>query len=165
MRLVLLAILLTLVTVRYPPRLFAAGLGPLWLFLPGLLAGLRSKPGTAAAIGWSFGLLLDLLSMEPLGLHAFVFGAAAYVLARARGVMFSDHPTTQGIAAFLLTALVGSFLLLRLEEAGAFAITAHAPAALLTAAFTGVGFPLLAWVDKKVGLLAGFRERDGGVQA
>jgi rod shape-determining protein MreD len=164
-RLLLLALLLALLTVRYPPRLLEAGLGPLWLFLPGLLAGLRSTPGKAAAIGWGFGLVADALSLEPMGVHAFLFGVAAYVLGRVREVLFSDHPGTQGIVAFVLTALVGFALTLRIEMSGAFGFFAHAPAVLLGAAFTGVAFPLLVKLDERVGILAGFRESDRRVQA
>jgi len=151
--------------VRYPTRLVEAGLCPVWLFLPGLLAGLRSTPARAAAVGWGFGLLADLLSLEPLGVHAFLFGVAAYCLGHVRSVLFSDHPGTQGVAAFVLTALVGFALTLRIELSGAFDFLAHGPAVLSSAAFTGVVFPLLVWLDDRVGIVAGFRERDRRVQA
>ena len=162
-RLSLLFLLLATASLRLPA---GTGLAPFWLFLPVLLFGLRSTPGQAALLGWSFGLAADLLSLEPFGLQAAVFAVAGSLLARLRGHLFSDHAVTQGIIAFAFTLLVLLTLLLRLEFAEpSFALIGRIPRMLLLAAVTGALLPAAMLLDGWIGITRGFREGERRVRA
>lgn len=159
LRFTLLAAVLAIATVRYPPGLLAAGLAPVFLLVPALEIGLVAPAGRAAALGWLLGLPLDLLSLEPLGWHAFLFAVVAYGLARLRGAFFADHPVTRAILGAGATFLVLVALLVRLSlaEPGA-ATVGRLPAALLMSLVTGACVPLFASADRRFGLLRGFTE-------
>jgi len=156
---------LGLLAVRYPPELTAAGMGPQWLFLLPLLAGLRAAPGRAALVGWSFGLLADLLSAEPLGLSAFLYGGAAFLLARLKTNLYSDHAVTQGVIAFGLTFLVMLLCMIRVEiVAPSFRLVAHLPAAFFSSLATAVLLPFLVMADGRLDLLRDLRAGAGIVR-
>lgn len=164
-RVILLLLLFTLVTVRFPPGLVAKGLTPFWLLLPALLFGFVSPPGTAALAGWCCGALVGLCSVEPFGVTAFLYALAAWFVSHVRGSFFSDHPVTQGVTAFVLALLVGVAMLLRIEIATpALAFWSGFARLLLIALLTGVVFPVLCSADRRVGLLAGFREGESRVR-
>ncbi len=165
-RVILLLLLFTLVTVRFPPGLVERGLTPLWLFLPALLFGFVSPPGTAALFGWSCGALFGVFSIEPFGVTAFLYAVAAWFIAHVRGSFFSDHPVTQGLTAFVFSLLVGSFELLRIEiSSPALAFWPNFSRLLLMAVLTGAVFPVLWSAERRAGLLAGFREVESRVRA
>jgi len=158
-RVLLLAAVLLLATVRGPTALTGAGLLPWWPFLLVLLVGLRARLRAAVFLSWCLGLAVDMLSLAPLGLHAFLFGVAALALVRVRGYLFAAHPMTQAILGASLTLLVTLALLVRLEMAEPdFRLPGHLPAALLLSLLTGAVLPLLASLDLKIGLTRGFRE-------
>jgi len=160
-RVILLAGALAALTIRYPVVPFRRGLCPAWLLLPALLMGLRAAPAHAAAAGWGFGLLADLLSVEPLGLSASLYGGAALLFARLRENVFSDHRYTQAVAAFLLTLLVSLAALFRLELAEeSFALLHCLPVAFLSALVTGAVFPFFVVADDTLGIFRGFRVGD-----
>lgn len=166
LRVSLLAAVATILAVRFPADLAAKGLSPLWLFLPALEFGLVARPRAAAMAGWCFGLLADLLSLEPLGLHAFLFGGAALLLARFRGLFFSDHPLTQAVTGLALALLVNLVLLVRLEVvAPGLRFFETVPAAILAAVLTGLSLPVLAVVDDRIGISRGFRAGERRVRA
>ena len=116
-RFLLLGAILALVTVRFPARLTHLGLTPLWLFLPVLLYGLTARPGPAIVLAWLTGLAVDILSLEPLGLHAFLFAVAALLLVKVRGHLFASHPVTQAILGAVATLAISLALILRLNFA------------------------------------------------
>lgn len=166
LRVILLAAVATLLAVRFPAGLSSSGLSPSWLLLPALDFGLVARPRAAALAGWCFGLLADLFSLEPLGLHAFLFGGAALILARFRGVVFADHPLTQALAGATLALVVNLALLIRLEIAAPeLSFFGVAPAALLAAIVTGLCLPVLAAVDQRFGISRGFRAKEYRVRA
>ncbi|MEN8149131.1 MAG: hypothetical protein ABFS86_04865, partial [Planctomycetota bacterium] len=105
-----------------------------------------------------------LLSLSPLGLHAFLFGLAAFVLVHVRGYFFSAHVGTQGVLATVLTLFVSLALLVRLSVAEPdFRLAGALPGAVLLSLLTGAAFPWLAAADRWFGLTEGFREGDGVV--
>lgn len=160
-RLVLLLLTLLFLTVRDPGGLVELGIAPHWLLALALLAGITSSPGRAACIGWTAGFLVDMFSIEPLGIHAFCYGAAAALLSRIRRTFYAEHPLTQGGLAFVITLFVTLVLLIRLEVAApAFRFFATFPGAVFTALVTAVLLPVMVAVDRRVGLLGGFRERE-----
>lgn len=154
-RLFLGGTLLTLAALRWPEHLAARGLMPAWLLLPGLCVGLSGTPGRAALAGFSFGLVADLCSLEPLGVHAFAFGAAALLLARIRGYFFCEHPATQAILGFVLSLLVLLALLARLSAAEPlFRPLSRLPATLAGAVATATLLPLLVAGDRRLGIFS-----------
>jgi len=160
-RLLLFVAVLGLAAVRVPAHLTERGLVPCWLFLPALLFGFLAKPGPAVLAAWSLGLATDLLSLEPLGVHAFLFGAAVLLLVRVRGHLYADHGAMQGLLALGLTLAVNLGLLVRLELAeGDLSLAPRIPAVLLLSLITGALVPPLIALDRRIGLLRGFREAD-----
>jgi rod shape-determining protein MreD len=158
-RFALLAAVAIVAAVRWPPTLTSLGLAPFWPFLPVLVLGLRGRTRPAVFLSWMTGLAVDALSLSPLGLNAFLFGVAALLLVRVRGHLFSAHPLTQTILGGVLTLLVTIALLVRLEIAEPdLDLPGRLPPALLLSLITGAVFPLLAWVDERIGLTTGFRE-------
>ncbi len=164
-RLALLAALLAAVTLRWPAALAARGVVPAFLLVPGLVLGLTAKPGVAAAVAFGHGLVADCLSLEPFGVHAFGFGAAALALARVRTLFFCDHALTQAGLSFLLSLLVAGGLLARLEIAEpSLRFARLLPGALAGAGLTALLVPLVAAVDARLGLFRGFRLGDPRVR-
>ena len=157
--LLLVAALSVTLTVRGPAFLDATGLTPIWLLLPVLLFSMHATPGRAAFCGWGLGLTYDLLSLEPLGWHAFLFAAAALLLARTRRQIFLEHPMTQAIAAFLLSFAVSLLALIRIDVAApVFRLGAKLPLAFGASVATAAVFPLLCLFEKRAGVFRGFRE-------
>lgn len=158
-RLPLLAAVLVILAVRWPTTLADLGLQPWWPFLFVLLVGLRVRLAPAVVGSWSVGLAVDLLSLSPLGLHAFLYGLAALALVRIRVNLFSAHPATQAILGGVVTLLVLVVLLLRLSFAEpSFRLPGALPVAFLLSLLTGAVFPLLVSLDRGMGLTEGFRE-------
>jgi rod shape-determining protein MreD len=65
-----------------------------------------SRQGLAAA--WIAGLVKDLGSAGPLGLHALLFLAAGWVVLQVRQVLFREAPLTQLTVAFVATCWVNT---------------------------------------------------------
>lgn len=150
---------LLLATVRYPAAWTRIGLTPSFLFLPVLLYGLKARPGPAILLAWLTGLAVDLVSLEPLGLHAFLFGLTALLLVRVRGHLFAAHPGTQAVLAAVLTLVVSLVLLVRLDLAEPeFRLASKLLPALLLSLMTGAALPLFGRIDIALGLTEGFRE-------
>jgi rod shape-determining protein MreD len=165
-RLIFLMLVFALLAVRFPPGLVARGVTPFWLLLPAILFAFVSRPGTAALAGWCFGAVVGLLSVEPFGVSAFLYAAAAWLISTVRGSFFSDHPVTQGVTAFVFAFLVGVLELLRIEVAApALAFWPAFSNLLLMALLTGVAFPMLFAVESRLGFLKGFKEGESHVRA
>lgn len=71
------------------------------LFLLACFAALFARdPKQGLATAWIIGLFKDLGSANPLGLHAFLFLAAAWALLHLRPFVFREHPLTQVLVVF-----------------------------------------------------------------
>ncbi len=92
-------------------RIQPFGASPL-LVLAIVIAAVRYlDPEPALLLGFTGGLLLDLLGGSPLGLWAIVYLIVAYIVLRIR-VRFDDGAPVIGVSVFLLTLLAqGLFLL------------------------------------------------------
>ena len=86
---------------------------PDWLFVLAVHYALWGPWPDAAIAAWLLGLLMDVQSGGRIGLHAFCFGAAAWVIVRVRQVVFRDHPVTQALItlalAFAVRLVVGVY--------------------------------------------------------
>jgi rod shape-determining protein MreD len=161
LRLGLLTAAAALLAVRWPAGYAASGFAACWLLLPALLVGLHATPGRAVVLAWGLGLLADLLSLEPLGVRAAFFGAAALLVARVREHLFAEHFLTQAVIAATLALAVNLLVLLRIEIVEPdLAFFAAFPRLLLLSLMTGAAFPILVAVDRRTGLLDGFRARE-----
>lgn len=161
LRFALLAAILVIATVRAPPGMVASGLFPCLLLVPALFLGFTAKPGTAALAGWILGFLVDLNSLEPLGLAAFLFAAAGYSLARLRGAVFAEHPVTRAVLSTIVALFVLLVLLVRLSVAEPdFAALSRLLPMIVTAVVTGLMVPVFGALDERLGILKGFREGD-----
>ena len=157
--LVLLTLLFAVLALRWPPQWTTMGLAPCWLLFPALWFGLYARAGRALAVGWVLGLLADLLSLEPLGVQAFLYAGAALLLARARGFFFRRHPLTQALLALTAAFLVQVLLLLRLNVAEpSLAVLPRLLPALCSAMLYAALFPGLVALERRTGLFRGFRE-------
>jgi len=80
------------------------------LFLLACFAALfAAQPNQGLLVAWIFGLLKDLGSASPLGLHALLFVAIAWGILQLRRVVFREHPLPQ-FAVVLVGALLLEFL-------------------------------------------------------
>ena len=122
---------------------------PEWTFILAVHYALWGPWPDAAIAAWVLGLAVDLQSAapNPVGLHAFTYGAAAWVILRIRNVLFRDHPATQVMLtlafAFAVRLLVGGYFWWRTSG------TATGGEiwweAFLVALYTAAWAPLLHW--------------------
>lgn len=113
----------------------------------------------AAIAGWLMGLLVDLQSSEPdrIGLHAFCFGGAAWLILRVRQVVFREHAVTQFLvtlaSCLLIQVVVGLYHRWgRTVLGGGF----WSPV-LLTALYTALLAPYVHWLLIRLGRWTGLR--------
>ena len=102
----------------------------------------------AAIAAWILGLIVDLQSLDRIGLHACAYGAAAWAIMRVRQIVFRDHPITQ--IAVTLTFTLGIQLMVGLfrqgsSEQGMTGVAVWWPA-LFTAIYTAACAPYLLWL-------------------
>lgn len=109
----------------------------------------------AAIAAWILGMLLGTQTLDPLGLHAFCYGVAAWGIMKMRQVVFREHALTQFVTALFFTLLVqfmvGSFKWWR----GSNDLTLTQM--LWTALFTAVLTPFLHWPLLRLGRWTGLR--------
>jgi len=65
-----------------------------WMFILAVHYALWGPRSDAAIAAWLLGLMVDLSSLDRVGLHAFCFGAAALAIIYVRQAVFRDHPLT-----------------------------------------------------------------------
>lgn len=125
---------------RYPPDLFVAVAA--WL-------GMRGRGAGALAGAVFLGCLRDFASLDPLGTHAFVLGAVAFLFLRPDRVHAPTGPARAllvGLACVLAHGLLLLRLLVMSKDAPAFDSFGGAfPTALWTAL---VSWPLLSLLDR-----------------
>lgn len=161
LRLAILASAAAVASLRYPTGLTSIGLAPDWLLLPALLLALVARRERAVVLAFGFGLVADLLSVEPFGLRAFLFALAGWTVSRVRDELFSDHPLTQAATGFVVALLISLAALVRLEMAEpSLAFLGRLPAAFLSAVLTGMLLPVLAEMDRRLGITRGFRREE-----
>jgi rod shape-determining protein MreD len=65
----------------------------------------------ALAGSFALGLLLDLLTQQPIGLHAFAFSLAALFIIGSQPAVYRDHPLTHLVLTLLAGCLVAVLVL------------------------------------------------------
>lgn len=161
----ILAVLFVVCQTTFVPRLEVAGTWPNWTFILAVHYALWGAWPEAAIAAWILGLAVDLqtASPYPIGLHAFCYGGAAWVILRIRQALFRDHPATYvGITfafALAIQLLVGLWRLWRVpgEESGPDIFWPSLAIAIHTAVWS---LPL-HWILIKIGRFTGLRSRRG----
>ncbi len=132
---------------------------PEWVFILAVHYALWGPWPDAAIAAWLLGLIVDLQSADPVGLHAFCYGAAAWVILRVRQVVFRDHPVTHLVVtlvfAFAVQLLIALYYWWRLS--GAAGSEALWSSALCIAVYTALWAPLLHWPLIRIGRWTGLR--------
>jgi rod shape-determining protein MreD len=132
---------------------------PDWMFVLAVHYALWGPWPDAALAGWILGLVVGLQSSDRIGLHAFAYGLAAWVIIRTRHVVFRQHPLTQIVVTFIF-ALVVQLIVGIYRQWGANADVISGGIwwpALFTALYTAAWAPLLHWLLLKAGRWTGLR--------
>jgi rod shape-determining protein MreD len=102
------------------------------------------EPRQALLACWIIGLLKDVASAGPLGLHALLFVAAGWVVLQVRTVLFPESPLTQLAVAFIATCWVNAAAAAAVAlSAGTIPFGVVAAKTLLSALLTAVLTPFL----------------------
>lgn len=110
------------------------------------------EPNQGLLACWIIGMLKDVVSAGPLGLHALLFVGAGWVVLQVRQVLFPESPLTQLAVAFIAACWVNAVAAAVVAlGAGAIPLKVVVLKTLLSAALTAVFAPVLALV------LLGFR--------
>ena len=134
---------------------------PEWTFVLAVHYALWGPWPDAAIAAWLLGLVVDLQTSgpTPIGLHAFCYGAAAWMIVRVRQVVFRDHPVTH-----VLTTLVFAFgvqLLISMyhwwRAPGARGADGLWSTAFFIALYTALWAPVLHWPLIRLGRWTGLR--------
>jgi rod shape-determining protein MreD len=157
--------ILALVTIVFQttivPMTAVRSVWPEWTFILAVHYALWGPWPDAAIAAWLLGLLVDLQSAppDPIGLHAFCYGACAWAIIRIRSALFRDHPVTHGVVtlvfAFAMQLVIGLYRSWRLSEEGGY--EGWVLPAFLTALYTAVWAPLLCWPLIRMGRWTGLR--------
>lgn len=102
----ILALAATVVQTTLVPYVRVGAAGPDVMFLLAVHYALWGPWPDVGIAAWILGLVFGTQSDEPVGLHAFCYGAAAWGIVRLRQVVFRDHPVAQFLIALLFTFLV-----------------------------------------------------------
>ena len=162
----ILAVIALVCQTTVAPALAIHAIWPDWMFILAVYYALWAPWPEAAIAAWCLGLLFGTQTLDPLGLHAFCYGAAAWGIVRVRQVVFREHAITQ-FAVTLLFAMgvqlaVATFRWWR---------NAHEPSwiegltpAFFTALYTAAVAPFLhwallhtGWTGLRTGKKAGYR--------
>jgi rod shape-determining protein MreD len=151
----LLATVVIVCQTTLVPRLMTIySIWPEWVIILAVHYALWGPWPDAAIAAWILGLLVDLQSAapDPIGLHAFCYGLAAWAVIRIRQVLFRDHPVTHALVtlafAFAVHTLTGLYYWWKLS--GALDTEGLWRPALLFAGYTAVWAPCLHWVLLKL---------------
>lgn len=110
------------------------------------------EPNQGLLACWIVGMLKDVASAGPLGLHALLFVGAGWVVLQVRQVLFPESPLTQLAVAFIAACWVNAVAAAVVAlAAGPIPLKVVVLKTLLSAALTAVFAPVLALV------LLGFR--------
>ncbi len=157
---IILAVAATVCQTVLGPRMEIRSIRPDWMFILVVHYALWAPWPEAGLAGWVLGLMLGIESLdEPVGLHAFCYGAAAWGIFRCRHAVFRQHPATQFVLTLAFTfgvqlaaSIYRVWKLPASPGAGEFLTSAF-----LTAVYTAALTPLLYWGLSRLGRWTGLR--------
>jgi rod shape-determining protein MreD len=103
------------------PRLYSGRGAPDFLLLALLIAAFRSRPGTAAMIGFLVGLVDDVLTPARFGAGMMAHTVVAYLAAWGRAIFFADNLLVNA-GLFAAGTFLRNLLVLVVSGAGAGAL-------------------------------------------
>lgn len=106
----LLAGLAICVQTSVVPRLMVFGVYPDLMLVLVIHYTLHARRIDGLFAGWLLGLLVDLTSVEDLGMVAVVYGLMALAVYSIRDLMFTGHPLTHFFLTFVCCAVVQAAL-------------------------------------------------------
>ena len=91
-----------LVVLHYTLRPLLGWRAPIdFLVIAILLAAVRVRPGTAALLGFSLGLVTDSLNSESMGAGALAMAAIAFAASWLKAIFFADNLALNGFFFFV----------------------------------------------------------------
>jgi rod shape-determining protein MreD len=123
------------------PRLWDGPTAPDFLVVGLLLLAIRSRPGTAALLGFLMGLVTDVLTPAHFGAGMLAHTAVGYLASQGRAVVFADNIlVTAGLFAGGLWLRNAIMLVASRTEGGALLreLTVWSPLQATTTALAGV---------------------------
>ena len=155
----ILSILTIVLQTTLVQKMAIQSIWPDWMFVLAVHYALWGPWPEAVIAAWILGLLVDLQSVDRIGLHAFAYGAAAWAIMRLRLVVFRDHPLTQ--ITLTLTFALGIQLTVGLYRRWGLgtepSVTSLWWPALFTAVYTAACAPYLHWLLIRLDRWTGLR--------
>jgi rod shape-determining protein MreD len=155
----ILAVLTVVLQTTVVQKMAIQSIWPDWMFVLAAYYALWGPWPEAAIAAWILGLLVDLQSLDRIGLHAFTYGAAAWGIMRLRQVVFRDHPLTQ--ITLTLAFTLGVQLVVGLYRQWGPGMEVSTTAwwwpALFTAVYTAACAPYLHWLLIRLNRWTGLR--------
>ena len=162
LRWLLAVALLVVIEGAMPLALRPRGVAPDLLVGLVVALALDARSGAIFLPIWGVGLVRDLTSIGPFGLHAFLFGAAGVALHRLRHHFYLDQSLATVIAGVVAAAFVASGAAFHLWlSGGSPALGAAIFDVALGALLSGVAVGAIVSVARRTGWLAGFVETRG----
>lgn len=115
----------------------------------------------AAIAAWVLGLVVDLESLDRIGLHALCFGLAAFAIIKIRQVVFRDHAITQLLVTLVFTVLIHIVFGLYNRWGASSQEESIVWPALMTGIYTAALAPYLHWLLMRMGRWTGLRPTRG----
>jgi len=115
----------------------------------------------AAIAAWILGLVVDLQSLDRIGIHALSFGLAAWAIMRVRMVVFRDHAATQIVITLLFTILIQVGVALYRRWGAPPQGGAILWPALLTGLYTAMCAPYVHWLLIRMSRWTGLKVNRG----
>lgn len=128
------------------PRLWDGPVAPDFLVIALLLAAIRSRPGPAALLGFTIGLMTDVLTPAHFGVGMLAHTVVGYLAAQGRAVVFADNLlVTTGLFAVGLWIRNAIMLALSATERAELvgALIVWSPLQALTTALAGVAIVII----------------------
>ncbi len=160
--LVILAAVTLMLQTALVPAIAIEHIAPDWMFILAVHYALWGRWPDAAIAGWFIGLLVDLASLDRVGVHAFAFGAASWGMIRLRQVLFRRRALTRILVTLLFAfgaqVLIGGY---RAWEGDATSAGQMVWQAFLVAAYTAICAPYLHWGLTRLNAWTGLRAGRG----
>lgn len=148
------------------PYVELSGIRPDWVFVLATFYALLGPWPDACIAAWILGLLVDLSSADSgtgyghIGLFAFSFGGAAWLILQVRDLIFPEHWLSHTIltllSALVVQAAVAIYRTITLPP-GAAPATGVWTCAILTAAYTAFFAPYFHWILSRLHRATGLR--------
>ncbi len=156
-----LAVVAVILQTSVTPLLQIQSIRPDLMFALAVFYALWGPWPDAAIAGWILGLVVDLQSVDRVGVHALCFGCAAWAIMRIRQIVFRDHAITQILVTLLFTMLVqvmvGWYNRWGSDSEG----DAILWPALMTGTYTAICAPYVHWTLMRLGRWTGLRPTRG----